>query len=43
MQHNILCPQQFGFCQRLSTSLALLNLQDHIYEQNLKNYLHVLL
>ena len=35
-QNSILCPQQFGFCQGLSTSLALLKLQDHILEQNSK-------
>jgi len=41
-QNSILCPQQFGFRQGLSTSLALLKLQVHILEQILKNYLHVL-
>jgi len=35
-QNSILCPQQFGFRQGLSTSLALLKLQDHILEQNSK-------
>ena len=35
-QNSILCPQQFGFRQGLSTSLALLTLQDHILEQNSK-------
>jgi len=35
-QNSILCPQQFGFRQRLSTSLALLKLQDHNLEQNSK-------
>ena len=41
-QNNVLCPQQFGFRQGLSTTLALLKLQDHILEQNYKKYLHVL-
>ena len=36
-QNSLLCPQQFGFRQGLSTSLALLKLQDHILEQNYKN------
>ena len=36
-QFNILCHQQFGFRQGLSTPLALLKLQDHILEQNYKN------
>ena len=35
-QTNILCPQQFGFRQGLSTTLALLKLQDHILEQKSK-------
>jgi len=33
VQTSILRPQQFGFRQGLSTSLALLQLQDHILEQ----------
>jgi len=36
-QNSILCPQQFGFRQGFSTSLALLKLRDHILEQNSKN------
>jgi len=35
-RNSILCPQQFGFRQGLSTFLALLKLQDHILEQNSK-------
>jgi len=35
-QNSILCPQQLGFRQGLSTSPALLKLQDHILDQNSK-------
>ena len=42
VQNSILCAQQFGFRQGLSTSLALLKLQDHSLSKILKNYSYVL-
>ena len=41
-QNNILSPQQFGFRQGLSTTLALLNSKIISLSKILKNYLHVL-